>query len=173
MAYAGHPRVVTPNFDKAAAEGIRFDRFYAAAPVCSPTRGSVMTGRHPNRYGVFKWGYPLRPQELSIARILKGHGYQTAHFGKWHLGSVRNGSPVSPGAHGFDAWLSAPNFFDNDPILSREGTAVQMQGESSIVTAEAAIDWMRQVGADDQPFFSVVWFGAPHSPHRAANRRRR
>ncbi|MGB0742511.1 MAG: sulfatase-like hydrolase/transferase, partial [Planctomycetaceae bacterium] len=63
MAYAGHPRVVTPNFDKAAAEGIRFDRFYAAAPVCSPTRGSVMTGRHPNRYGVFKWGYPLRPQE--------------------------------------------------------------------------------------------------------------
>lgn len=167
MAYAGHPRVVTPNFDKAAAEGIRFDRFYAAAPVCSPTRGSVMTGRHPNRYGVFKWGYPLRPQELSIAKILKGHGYQTAHFGKWHLGSVRNGSPVSPGAHGFDAWLSAPNFFDNDPILSREGKAVQMLGESSIVTAEAAIDWMRQVGANEQPFFAVVWFGSPHSPHRA------
>src|SRR5918995_681587 len=61
MAYNGHPHLKTPHFDALAREGVRFDRFYAAAPVCSPTRGSVLTGRHPNRFGCFKWGYPLRP----------------------------------------------------------------------------------------------------------------
>ncbi len=71
MAYNGHPIVKTPNFDQAAATGLRFDRFYAAAPVCSPTRASVMTGRHPNRMGVFKWGYPMRPQETTIAEALQ------------------------------------------------------------------------------------------------------
>ncbi len=67
MAYYGHPVLKTPNFDDAAATGLRFDRFYAAAPVCSPTRASVMTGRHPNRMGTFKWGYPIRPQEITLA----------------------------------------------------------------------------------------------------------
>ena len=61
MAFMGHPDVVTPNFDKAAAEGLRFDKFYAAAPVCSPTRASVMTGRTPTRMSVYQWGHPLRP----------------------------------------------------------------------------------------------------------------
>src|SRR4051812_20363331 len=56
MAYNGDPVVKTPNFDAFSKEGIRFDRFYAAAPVCSPTRASVMTGRTPNRSAVFQWG---------------------------------------------------------------------------------------------------------------------
>ena len=71
MAYAGDPVLQTPNFDAAAASGLRFDRFYAAAPVCSPTRASVMTGRTPNRMGVFQWGYPMRPQETTLAEALK------------------------------------------------------------------------------------------------------
>ena len=172
MAYNGHPTVKTPNFDAAAASGLRFDRFYAAAPVCSPTRASVMTGRHPNRMGVFKWGYPMRPQETTIAEALKSVGYTTAHFGKWHLGSVRKTSPAHPGANGFDEWLSAPNFFDNDAILSRRGLAVQTQGESSIVTADAAIDWIRKSAKGDSPFLAVVWFGSPHGPHRAVEQDR-
>jgi len=167
MAYNGHPVLKTPHFDAMAAAGLRFDRFYAAAPVCSPTRGSVMTGRHPNRFGCFKWGHPLRPQEVTVAEALKTAGYVTGHFGKWHLGSVQKGSPVSPGASGFDEWFSAPNFFDNDPILSREGVAVQAQGESSIVTADAAIDFIREHAHTAQPFLAVVWFGSPHNPHRA------
>ena len=95
VGYMGHPNLLTPHFDEASRSGVRFDSFYAAAPVCSPTRASVLTGRHPNRMGVFKWGYPMRPQELTIAEILKDHGYQTGHFGKWHLGSVirQFGSP--------------------------------------------------------------------------------
>ena len=167
MAYNGHPVLKTPNFDAAAASGLRFDRFYAAAPVCSPTRGSVMTGRHPNRYGVFKWGYPMRPQETTIAEALKTVGYSTAHFGKWHLGSVRNGSPAHPGKNGFDEWFSAPNFYDNDPILSRRGKAVQTKGESSLVTVDAALDWITEKSKAEDPFLAVVWFGSPHGPHKA------
>lgn len=168
MAYNGHPVLKTPNFDAAAAAGLRFDRFYAAAPVCSPTRASVMTGRHPNRMGVFKWGYPLRPQETTIAEALKTAGYTTSHFGKWHLGSVRNNSPANPGRNGFDEWFSAPNFYDNDAILSRRGKAVQTKGESSMIAVDAALEWIGSKKDGDQPLFAVVWFGSPHSPHRAA-----
>jgi len=172
MAYNGHPTLKTPHFDAAAATGLRFDRFYAAAPVCSPTRASVMTGRHPNRMGVFKWGYPMRPQETTVAEALKTAGYTTGHFGKWHLGSVRNASPANPGRNGFDEWLSAPNFFDNDAILSRKGKAVQTTGESSIVTVDAALEWITVKAKADQPFFAVVWFGSPHGPHRAVEQDR-
>ncbi len=167
MAYNGHPVIKTPHFDDAAKTGLRFDRFYAAAPVCSPTRASVMTGRHPNRIGVFKWGYPMRPQETTIAEALKNAGYTTAHFGKWHLGSVRKTSPANPGQNGFDEWLSAPNFYDNDAILSHKGVAVQTKGESSIVAADAALKWLEESKDGGKPMFAVVWFGSPHSPHRA------
>lgn len=172
MAYQGHPVLQTPNFDAAAEAGLRFNRFYAAAPVCSPTRGSVMTGRHPNRYGVHRWGHPIRPQETTIAHALRTAGYTTGHFGKWHLGSVRRNSPVHPGAMGFEEWISAPNFYDNDPILSHRGTAVPFHGESSIVTVEAALEWITQVQETDQPFLAVIWFGSPHTPHRAVDQDR-
>ena len=169
MAYNGHPDLKTPHFDQFAREAIRFDHFYSAAPVCSPTRASVLTGRHPNRMGVFKWGYPIRPQEDTLAEVLKGAGYITGHFGKWHLGSVQTASPVHPGACGFDEWLSAPNFFENDPILSRNGKAEQMTGESSDVTATAALDFLQRNDAGkDSPLFAVVWFGSPHLPHLAS-----
>ncbi|MBT5928434.1 MAG: sulfatase-like hydrolase/transferase [Verrucomicrobia bacterium] len=167
MGYTGHPFIQTPHFDTASKTGVRFDQFYAAAPVCSPTRASVLTGRHPNRMGVFKWGYPMRPQELTLAEVLQKNGYATGHFGKWHLGSVRNGSPAHPGANGFDHWVSAPNFYDNDPILSHEGKAVQHQGESSELAVDLALNWIEEKVADPIPFFAVVWFGSPHSPHRA------
>ena len=173
MAYNGHPVLKTPNFDAMAASALRFDRFYAAAPVCSPTRGSVMTGRHPNRFGCFKWGYPLRPQEITLAEALKQAGYATGHFGKWHLGSVRQGSPVNPGASGFDEWVSAENFFDNDPILSYRGKAVQTEGESSMITVDAALDFIRRCRKEKKRFFAVVWFGSPHGPHKALEEDRR
>lgn len=167
MAYNGHPVLKTPNFDAMAKAGLRFDRFYAAAPVCSPTRASVLTGRHPNRMGCFQWGHSLRPQEITIARALKLAGYVTGHFGKWHLGSVRAGSPVNPGASGFDEWLSAENFFDLDPILSRQGKAVQFKGDSSAVTVDAALDFIGRCARKKTPFLAVVWFGSPHDPHKA------
>jgi arylsulfatase A-like enzyme len=167
MAYQGHPHLKTPHFDALAREGLRFDRFYAAAPVCSPTRGSVMTGRHPNRFGCFQWGHPLRPQEVTLALALKQAGYRTGHFGKWHLGGVQKASPVSPGAMGFDTWVSSPNFFDLDPILSDQGKAVPFQGDSSDVTVDVALKFIRACAARKERFLAVVWFGSPHDPHQA------
>ena len=169
MGYQGHPVIHTPHFDAMAAQSIRFEHFYAAAPVCSPTRGSVMTGRHPNRFGCFSWGYTLRPQEVTIAERLRDAGYATGHFGKWHLGSVRAGSPVNPGQSGFEEWFSAPNFYDNDPVMSRNGLAVETRGESSMVTMEAALEWILQQEEKGTPYFAVIWFGSPHLPHMAAD----
>lgn len=166
VGYYGHPVLKTPNLDSMAATSLRFDRFYAAAPVCSPTRASVVTGRHPNRTGCFSWGHAIRPQEITIAQALKSKGYKTGHFGKWHIGSVYKNSPVNPGACGFDEWLSAPNFFDIDPILSRKGQALQTTGESSIVIVDAAIDFIRDNTKKTDPFLAVIWFGSPHLPHK-------
>lgn len=167
MAYNGHPAVKTPNFDALAKEGVRFDNFHAAAPVCSPTRASVMTGRTPNRSAVFQWGWPLRPQEVTIAEALKPAGYRSGHFGKWHLGSVRKDQPTNPGAQGFDAWASSPNYFDLDPILSVEGTAQEFKGDSSDVTVDVALKFIRECAEKEQRFLAVVWFGSPHNPHQA------
>ena len=130
MGYQGHKALKTPYFDEMSRSGLRFDRFYAAAPVCSPTRASCLTGRHPNRMGVFKWGYPMRTGETTIAEALKKAGYTTGHFGKWHLGSVRADSAACPGANGFDEWASAPNFYENNPLFSHNGKVIEVKGES-------------------------------------------
>ncbi|MDZ4286970.1 MAG: sulfatase-like hydrolase/transferase [Prosthecobacter sp.] len=167
MAYNGHPHLKTPNFDALAKEGVRFDQFHAAAPVCSPTRASVMTGRTPNRMGCFSWGHSIRPQEITVAEALKTAGYRTGHFGKWHLGSVQKASPVSPGASGFDEWVSAPNFFDLDPVLSDQGKAVPFKCDSSDVTVDLALKFIRKCAGEKQRFLAVVWFGSPHDPHQA------
>jgi len=167
VAYNGHPVLKTPVLDDMAAKGLRFDRFYAAAPVCSPTRGSVLTGRHPNRFGCFKWGHTLRPQEITIAEALKQAGYTTGHFGKWHLGSVRAGSPVNPGNSGFDEWAASPNFYENSPLFSYNGKVIETDGESSMVTVELALKFIDKAAQKKTPFLAVIWFGNPHTPHRA------
>ncbi len=100
--YNGHPHLQTPVLDEMAAKGLRLDRFYSAHPSCSPTRGSIITGRYPNRYGIFTPNCSIRPEEVSIAQILSNAGYACGHFGKWHLGLVKDQSPINPGAMGFD-----------------------------------------------------------------------
>lgn len=87
--YNGHPVLMTPNLDRMATEGIRFGRFYCGAPVCSPTRGSCLTGRHPYRYGIYfaNVGH-IKTEEITLAEVLKSKGYTTGHFGKWHLGTL-------------------------------------------------------------------------------------
>jgi arylsulfatase A-like enzyme len=83
------------------------------------------------------------------------------------LGSVQRGSPFHPGAHGFDVWKSSPNFFDLDPILSDQGRAVPFEGDSSDVTVDVALEFIRECAASQQRFLAVVWFGSPHVPHQA------
>lgn len=166
VAYNGHPHLKTPVLDKMAAQGLRLDRFYSAHPSCSPTRGSVMTGRHPNRYGTFAPNWSIRPEEISIARILGKVGYACGHFGKWHLGPVKVESPTSPGAMGFDQWLSHDNFFEINPKLSRNGgPPEEIHGESSQIIVDETIRFIKKAKEKKQPFFAVVWFGSPHEPY--------
>jgi len=167
VAYNGNPHVKTPVLDEMAQAGLRLDRFYAAAPVCSPTRGSVLTGRHPNRFGCFSWGHTLRPEEVTLAEVLQTAGYATGHFGKWHLGSLEADSLVSPGKSGFVEWFSSPNFFENSPLLCRNGKVEKTEGEGSQVIIGAAVEFIRKSAAAKRPFFTVIWFGSPHGPHQA------
>jgi arylsulfatase A-like enzyme len=164
--YNGHPHLHTPVLDEMAASGLRLDRFYSAHPSCSPTRGSVMTGRHPNRYGTFAPNYSIRPEEISIAHILSDAGYACGHFGKWHLGPVKANSDTSPGAMGFDQWLSHDNFFELNPWFSRNGGPPrQYQGESSQIVIEETIRFLSKAKQDGKPALAVVWFGSPHEPY--------
>ncbi|MFN7891854.1 MAG: sulfatase-like hydrolase/transferase, partial [Pirellula sp.] len=164
--YNGHPHVKTPVLDEMAATGLRLNRFYAAHPSCSPTRASFLTGRHPNRMGTFAPGWSFRPEEVTIAHILSNAGYQCGHFGKWHVGAVKQGSPVNPGAMGFHEWVSHDNFFEMNPALSRNGDPPQVfQGESSDVVVEEAIRFIHSTQQANKPFFTVLWFGSPHEPY--------
>jgi len=170
-SYNGHKVLKTPELDKMAAAGVRFNRFYAAHPQCSPTRGSVLTGRHPNRYGCFQANMSIRPEEVAIAEALKGAGYVTGHFGKWHVGPVKAGSPLNPLACGFDESLSHDNWFDLDPELSRNGGPPQtFPGEPCEIVTEAALEFIRRQAAAKRPFLALVWWPNPHEPCRAAEK---
>ena len=134
--YNGNQIIKTPNLDDMASGGLVFNRFYSSSPVCSPTRGSCLTGRHPYRYGIFgaNTGH-LPKEEITLAGILKGKGYRTGHFGKWHLGtltksikdSIRGGKDeekhyAPPWEHGFEVCFSTeakvPTY---DPMLTPIG----------------------------------------------------
>jgi len=173
-SYRGHPLLKTPNLDAMAAGGLRFERFYAGCPVCSPTRASVLTGRSPDRAGVLTHGYALRLQEKTIAQALQSAGYVTGHFGKWHLNGFKGpGAPVlkedprNPGAFGFDEWVSVTNFFDVNPLMGRPGQIDSPKGDSSEIAVAEAARFLEK-HARKQPMFAVIWFGSPHSPFRAS-----
>ena len=175
--YYGHPIAKTPNLDKMAAAGLRLDRYYAAHPFCSPTRASVMTGRHPNRSGCFHFRFTTRPQEITVAEALQTAGYTTGHFGKWHIGPIRRSSAYSPVNNGFDESLSVENLFEVDPALQRNGAtkdqAEQFQGDGSVVVAREALKFIAAVKQREKPFLAVVWFSSIHGGHTATDEHRK
>lgn len=114
--FNGNDRIKTPALDRLASEGIILTRFYSAAPVCSPTRASVLSGRHPYRTGIYgaNSGH-IRKNELLLPEILKMNAYNTGHFGKWHLGTLTNDLPdANRGGKGDTTIYSPPweNGFD-------------------------------------------------------------
>ena len=109
VGFNGNKEVITPQLDEMAGDGITFTNFYAAAPLCSPTRASVLTGRDPFRQGIFAAHTEgMRPAEKTIPELLKKEGYATGFFGKWHLGWVEpdkvesRGKYSPPWHHGYD-----------------------------------------------------------------------
>ena len=172
VSYNGLKKIKTPNLDAMAAAGVRFNRFYSAHPSCSPTRASVMTGRHPYRAGVFWPGMPLRKQEFTIAQAIKRVGYTTGHFGKWHLSGGKSGKgralpvsdPLHPGRFGFDTWFTVSNWFDANCTFSRMGEEVTVPGDGSDAIVAEALAFIKKNAESKTPFFAVVWFGSPHIP---------
>ena len=101
-------------------------------------------------------------------------GYATGHFGKWHLNGLRGpGVPIlegdshGPGPFGFDTWLSVTNFFDLDPVMSRQGKFEELKGDSSEIIVTEALKFITQQVKSNKPFCAVIWYGTPHSPWMA------
>jgi len=169
--YYGHPLLKTPNLDDMAKSGLRMDRFYAGAPSCTPTRASVLTGRTNDRTGAASVGDSINKQEKILSTAFRDAGYATAHFGKWHLNAVDTpdhplpaDDPHNPGELGFDYWLSETNQFNLNPVLSRNGERVQLQGEGSEVLVREALAYIAEQTANDKPSFVVIWYASPHRP---------
>jgi|GEM_PF-1917664 len=177
--YNGHPVLQTPNLDAMARSGLRFDRFYSGAPVCSPTRGSCLTGRHPFRYGIFfanaggpgdASDYALEDREATIAEILRPLGYRTGHFGKWHLGDFEGPKKASPADAGFDEWFSTVRkvpTVDPSPAEYWENgkpVTVKLAGDDSEIIMDRALRFVDGAVRAARPFLAVIWFHSPHLP---------
>ena len=168
--------VKTPTLDSLAARGTRFEQFYSGCAVCSPSRATLMTGRHHIRTGVYSWIHDasqkshLLPREVTLAEILRAAGYQTAHVGKWHLGlPTEQHAKPTPDQHGFDYWFATWNNAEpshrNPNNFIRNGKPVgQLEGYACQLVVDEAISWLDTQHHPDQPFFLNVWFHEPHAP---------
>ena len=166
--------VKTPVLDTLAAEGVRFTDFHSGAPVCSPSRATFLTGRNHIRAGVYsvlseqRHKMHLLRSETTLAEVLKGEGFGTAHFGKWHLGMPVNGrSNPTPSDHGFDYWFGLvngahPSHKDPTNFLRNGKPVGPMKGYSCQLVVDEAIDWIDKHGTD-APFFINIWFNEPHA----------
>jgi len=181
----GHPHITTPNLDELASAGIRLTACYSAAPVCSPSRVGLLTGRSPNRAGVYDWipaargvrpdardQVHLRREEITIPQLLKQAGYATCQSGKWHCNSRFNSeAQPQPGDAGFDHWFATQNnaapSHENPVNFVRNGKPVgDLQGYSCQLVVDEAISWLDrlQETAPSQPFFLFCAFHEPHEP---------
>ncbi len=113
MAVYGNRRYRVPVMNRLASESIVFERCYASQPVCTPSRGSIMTGLWPHSHGCVANGIPLRAETPALPEIVNDPSYRTAYFGKWHLGDE-----CWP-QHGFQEWISTENKYDFSPGRDR------------------------------------------------------
>jgi len=175
LACYGHPAIRTPNLDRLATQGVRLTDCYASAPVCSPSRAGMLTGRTPNRAGVYDWipdshTMHLPRGEMTIASILQRAGYATCHVGKWHCnGAFNTPEQPQPDDHGFDYWFSTQNNASpshcNPQNFVRNGDPVgPLQGYSCSIVADEALGWLSQTRDAARPFFLFVCFHEPHEP---------
>ena len=169
----GNRTIATPHIDRMAQEGMRFTSFYANGPTCAPTRVSLLTGRYPQRFGLFgrlrndsPWG--LQPDVITLSQRLRGAGYDTMHVGKWHVGHAAEA--YKPLARGFDRFfgffhaLELPKTY-RDPRLRRDRELGEVQSGhlTDLLTAEAE-SFLRRHASSARPFFLNLWTFNPHKP---------
>ncbi len=171
-------RARTPHIDSLAREGVELERFYVA-PMCSPTRAGLLTGRYPIRFGMGRavitpWRrFGLPESEITLAQSLARAGYeQRGLFGKWHLGHLeRRWHPLQKGFTRFEGhYNGAIDYFsherEGERDWHRDYEPRREQGYSTDLVAAAACRFIEQA-ARDGPFLCVVAFNAPHAPHQA------
>lgn len=175
LAAHGNPVVKTPHLDRLHAESARLTDFHVD-PTCSPTRAALLTGKYSHRVRVWHTiagGNHLREGELTLADAFRANGYQTALFGKWHLGS---NFPYRPIDRGFDEWLgqgdggtgTTDDHFLNDRVNDHylhHGEWRQIHGWAPEVFYQSAIDFIHGRGKDKEPFFLYLPTYLPHNPH--------
>ena len=175
LACYGDAELKTPNIDRLAREGLRLTSCYAAAANCSPARTGLMTGRTPTRVGVHNWipmfsPVHVRRQEITVATLLRNAGYDTGHFGKWHLnGDFNLPSQPQPWDHGFNYWFSTQNNalpnHRNPNNFVRNGKPVgPLEGYAGPLVTDEAIHWLKDVRDKSKPFFMYVCYHEPHEP---------
>jgi arylsulfatase A len=171
----GSPDINTPNIDRMAAEGMKFTDFYVSAPVCSPSRASLMTGCYCERVSLERVFFPrdnvgLHPNEITIAELLKAVGYATACIGKWHLGHL---PPFLPTSQGFDSYFGIPYSNDmsirrNDksgPPVYRNQEIVEHPADQATLTKRYTEEALRFIEQNkDKPFFLYLPHTMPHTP---------
>ena len=172
--YGGPVR--TPALDRLAGSGVRFTDFHSGAAVCSPSRATLLTGRHHVRTGVYSWisdndqDSHLLESEVTLAELLKKNGYQTAHFGKWHLGAPFRGRDKPwIDEHGFDYWFAtdlnaAPSHRNPRNFWRNRERVGELEGYACQLVVDEAISWLEEERDDSRPFFLNVWFHEPHAP---------
>ncbi len=169
LGSTGNPHIETPHLDALAQSGVRFARYYAA-PVCSPTRAGMMTGRYAFRTGIYNTrfgGDSLSLQEVTVAELLKKAGYRTGLFGKWHLGRYHG---YQPQQRGFDEFLGHYQGhierYEYADQLVHNGRPVRTRGYVTELFTDAAIDFIDETRrhTPESPFFCYLAYNAPHSP---------
>ncbi len=175
LAHQGHDVIETPNIDALARDGLRLTAMYAAAPMCSPSRAGLLTGRSPQRSGIYDWiphdgtsNVHLRREEFTLAAGLQSAGYQTSLFGKWHLnGAFNSRSQPQPNDHGFDHWFATQfNPPHTDPLgFVENGRALpQLRGDACQIVVDRAVEWLETMRDPERPFFQFISFHEPHHP---------
>jgi len=164
----GAPTIKTPNIDRMAAEGAKFNEFYAASPVCTPSRAALLTGRYPIRQGIHDVFYPesfqgMDPEETTVAEILKSAGYATGIVGKWHLGHHQKYMPWN---QGFDQFFGVPYSNDMGGLYYFDNQTIQFEDiDQRYMTrtyTEKSLDFIE--AHQDEPFFLYLAHNMPHVP---------
>ena len=149
----------TPNIDKIGSDGIRFENVFCTNGICGPSRASILTGKYSHRNGFYKneKGGKFDKDQWTFPKEFQENGYQTALFGKWHLGS----EPV--GFHHFKYHdnKGQQGFYYN-PIYNENGNRVTEEGYATNLTTDFALNWLKTEGENEKPFMMMLQFKAPH-----------